>query len=331
MRSGRTEQDRVIVEYLLGNLSPEEQTEFEQRFMEDDELFERIVVIEEELIDDYAREVLSPRERDLFEKNFLTSPERRRKVEIARSLIDWACRSRGEEAPEAPPAVSRRWSSWIWSRMSSDRVRSSRPQFALMAATMCIVLVGGPWFIRQHIRQRSQLDEAATEVATLREQTNDLQAQVAAQRARGDDLTQRLLDRESVMPSQHPEQEPSAQVQPSVETFTVAPLVRGAQGERLVIPSGIQLIRLQVNPGSKDVYESFRAAIVTPEEQMVWMQANIQAPSSSRVKAVSLMVPAEALPSGDYILTLSGRAHDGSYEEVAAYVLSILREPARER
>lgn len=331
MRSGRTEQDRLIVEYLLGDLSPEEQVEIEQRFMADDEFFERIVVMEEEIIDDYAQEELSPRECILFEKNFLTSPERRRKVEIARNLIDWASRPGGREGPAAHPAVSRRWTSWIRSHMSLESLRSSRPQFALMAATICVMLLGGPWIIRQHIRQRSMLEEAATDAAALQRQAKDLREQVAAQRARGDELSLKLHELESTMPSQHPAIEPSDEPRPSIQTFTLAPIVRGAPGERLSIPSGIRIIRLQIDAASNDDYESFSAAILTPDDQMVWMQANIEAPSSSPIKAVSLIVPAEALPSGDYILTLSGRAHDGSHEEMAEYALSIVREPTRQR
>ncbi|MBI2838602.1 MAG: hypothetical protein HYX75_09820 [Acidobacteria bacterium] len=332
MQPGRTEEDKLIVGYLLGDLSPEGKEQIELRCITDDEFFERILVIEDELIDDYARVELPPVEHDLFERNFLTSPERRRKVEIAKGLVEWACRSRGLAAPGAPQAAPGGWWKSVWSYMTVDRVRYPRPPFALMAATMCIVLLGGSWLIRQHLRQRSRFDQAVTEVAALRQQAIDLQEQVGSQRARGDELSRKLRERESVMSSQQPEQELSAQPRrPSVETFSVAPLVRGAQGEPLVIHPGTQLIDLQVSPGSKDRYESFRAAIATPDGQMVWMQANIQPPSSSGLKAISLFVPADALGSGDFILTLSGRSPDGTDEVVTEYALRIVWEPARER
>lgn len=79
--------DKLAIRYLLGEVSQQEQTQIEEQFFADDVFFETLLAVESELIDCYVRGKLSPHDGEQFEKHFLASPERRKRVEIARDLM----------------------------------------------------------------------------------------------------------------------------------------------------------------------------------------------------------------------------------------------------
>ena len=52
-----------------------------------DENVERLLLIEDELIANYALNALSEHERDLLDTNFFSTPERREKLMIAHEIV----------------------------------------------------------------------------------------------------------------------------------------------------------------------------------------------------------------------------------------------------
>jgi len=85
MRSERDD-EKLMVQYLLGNLSVEEQVRIEDRAFSDSNYMGALEAAEADLIDAYVRDELSQSERRRFERRFLISPQRRSKVEFARDL-----------------------------------------------------------------------------------------------------------------------------------------------------------------------------------------------------------------------------------------------------
>jgi hypothetical protein len=85
----QTQNGKQIVQYPLGDLSDEEQRQLDEQLFVNDDYFERLVVTEDELIDDYLRGQLPERERQLFERTFLSSPHLRQRVNLARSLLNY--------------------------------------------------------------------------------------------------------------------------------------------------------------------------------------------------------------------------------------------------
>jgi anti-sigma factor RsiW len=80
--------EREMVKYFLGQLSPDQERQIEECYFANEELFDRLQAIKEELIDDYLQGKLSDEMHQLFERNFLASPARRQQVEFARSLMN---------------------------------------------------------------------------------------------------------------------------------------------------------------------------------------------------------------------------------------------------
>src|SRR5258708_897995 len=75
-----------IRRYLLGQLSDGARAELEQDLLANEELFEELLVTEDEIIDDYLGGKLSDAERASFERHFLGTPERHEKLKFGRAL-----------------------------------------------------------------------------------------------------------------------------------------------------------------------------------------------------------------------------------------------------
>ena len=86
--------------YLLGGLSARERARLEERYFKKDDLFEKIEMVEDELVDAYVRGSLSESESRLFEENYLSSERRRDKVHMARELLQYATKA------ELPGAIT---------------------------------------------------------------------------------------------------------------------------------------------------------------------------------------------------------------------------------
>jgi hypothetical protein len=116
----------VLRRYLLGTADPTSRDEIEQRLFSDDQvLWERLSLAEDELIDDYAARHLDENERRLFESRFLCTAERRAKMEFAFALRAYAREGRAA-----------RLGLWAWLRMPA-----AVPRWTLAAAAGVVLLL----------------------------------------------------------------------------------------------------------------------------------------------------------------------------------------------
>ena len=72
--------------YLLGGLEAERRAALEESILCEPGIYEELLLVEEELIDQYITNNLSPSERRQFETNFLITPERQRNLRFGRLL-----------------------------------------------------------------------------------------------------------------------------------------------------------------------------------------------------------------------------------------------------
>ena len=121
-----------LIQYLLGQMRPEEQALVEERYLADPDYHDELRAAERDLIDRYVRGELS--EADAFERHYLSSPGRRAKVEFARALAQWSDRSPVAAAPDDRRA----------GLLRGGLPRLSRPW--QMAAAASIILAGS-WFV----------------------------------------------------------------------------------------------------------------------------------------------------------------------------------------
>lgn len=146
-------QDKGIREYLLGRFTPEDGERLEERLMTDGEIYQELLVAEDELVDQYVAGQLSDSDTQSFETYFLATPERQQKLRFARSLKkyikltaegDWIATASDSEAASntsvISPAPARKGLSW-W---------PPRPilSYSLAAAAVLVLLFVGVSVIR---------------------------------------------------------------------------------------------------------------------------------------------------------------------------------------
>src|SRR5215207_4236036 len=69
-----------IRRYLLGELSEQQREQVEQRLLSDDDLYQQLLLAEDDLIDEYISGELSDQERSKFSARFLRVPELKQDV-----------------------------------------------------------------------------------------------------------------------------------------------------------------------------------------------------------------------------------------------------------
>src|SRR5215472_16128904 len=98
--------DQKLIRYLLGEMSESEKTALEQQYFNDPGLFNRLVGVEHELLDNYARDRLAPEIRTRFESHYQSHPERRERLRFAQSLAAGIDQVTVVDRPGAPAELS---------------------------------------------------------------------------------------------------------------------------------------------------------------------------------------------------------------------------------
>src|SRR5437588_450604 len=127
-----------IKRYLLGELDDGTRAQVEQKLLSDGEVFEELLVAEDEIIDDYASGRLDLEERADFEAHFLATPDRQQKLRFARALHRHAMTLANELETVKRPVIrslwsSRPWLSWVATTVAvlAPATQLKRGQYAL--------------------------------------------------------------------------------------------------------------------------------------------------------------------------------------------------------
>lgn len=99
-----TNEQEKLKSYILGTLSDEDRSAIEERIMTDDDYFQTLTVVEEDLIQEYADGNLDTAEREHFEKRILHSADNRQKVKFARALRKYVNENETLTEPKKTPS-----------------------------------------------------------------------------------------------------------------------------------------------------------------------------------------------------------------------------------
>jgi Sec-independent protein translocase protein TatA len=329
----KADHEQLMVQYLLGGVPEAEQLRLEERFFTDDEAYQQLLALEDELRYDYAQGALSGSQREQFEHRFLASPAERQRVELAQAIMNKVAEAR-PEAVQAPGPAPREAKSWRPSLLAFFGLQNSTLQFPLAAAGL-ILLLGAALLVFVTVRLQTQLDKLQAEWVNERQSA---QRQIAAQRARQDQLSSDLekerqqrarlaqeLSRQQAQAGRGP-----ARAQPPRSpflAFVLSPgLLRDVNGpKRLLIPPGVGALRLQLDLKKRGDYPRYRVALKTLDDAELWSQDVARAHVPGVGRAVILSLPAKLLPEGDYVLTLLGATADGALAEIDDYHFSIVK------
>ncbi len=328
----KTEQENLMTQYLLGDLSEDEKLQWEAEFFTDDAAFEQLMALEDELRYDYARGGLSGEQRRQFEQRFLSLPGEPQRVALAEAVLETVAQANLPKASERIVAAEER-PSFFQSLTAFFGLQSAGLQVGLAAASM-VLLVGGTWMFYQTIKLRSQVEQLEVARASQEQQRIQLEQQAAEQRTRGEQLNAQLeaerrqrAELEQALAKQK-EQAARENADPSsvpatLLSFLLTPgLSRDIDStKQLTIPANTTQVRLQLKLKRPGAYSSYQAVLQNLDGAELWQRT---LPRPGQTATVTL--PAKLVPPGDYVLVLKGKAADSSWEEVDEYHFNTARQ-----
>ena len=179
--------ERQICQYLLGKLGVEEQQRFEEQLMTQESLFDELMVLEDELIDEYLQGTLSPVDRTDFEKHFLATPERQKKLQFAQALRKHMAAAALKQTPLPVPKPSF-WQSFL------ALVRDQTPAFRYgFQAALSAVIVAGLWMGATTWRLSTQVAQIRSQQGVFQEREQLVRQQLEEQQRRSQELEQQLV------------------------------------------------------------------------------------------------------------------------------------------
>ena len=124
--------DALLREFLLGKVTDDVRERIEALFVTDPQSRERVLAVEQDLIEDYLEGELSAEDSERFVARYAQTAEQRRKLRITKSIKDWAMSE--AQLGQTAPAMTSGWS----------RVREwfrQQPAFAVPVAVMVLIVI----------------------------------------------------------------------------------------------------------------------------------------------------------------------------------------------
>ena len=283
-------EELMIRKYLLGSLEGEEREQLEERVLSDANFRDRVLLVEENLIEDYTEGVLTETEQHRFRKMFYANPERRVEVQVVEALkqhtaTNWWTRLFG--AAQDTPKTDR-------ATLASTGASAFDSLFGFRKAAIAVALVIAvaiTFFVAQRFLSREQTPPALTR----------------------DQQRHDLIERELARLNSSRESRPSAlaatlspglsrgdDTQGAVE-FPIVTLSRGTESAQLRL-----LLRF-----SDTEYRGFQASL-SPIGARESYKVDLKPEAAGR--ALILTIPTHLLDDGDYSVQLSEQSAGGSTE-----------------
>lgn len=145
--------DALVREFLLGKLADEHRERIEGLFLTDPQSRERVLAIEQDLIEDYLEDVLTEDEKERFLARYAQTSEQRRKLRITKSIKYWALDK--ARTPQVATATVSAWSRfWTWLRLEPTFVV---PTLVAIVIVLALVLLNSYMERRKHLAGEQEL------------------------------------------------------------------------------------------------------------------------------------------------------------------------------
>jgi len=313
-------QEQTIEHYLLGEMPEAECVALEEQYFSDERLFERIVQVEHELVDKYARGLLPSAVRDRFEKHYLAHPQRRERAKFAEALATKIGQQKAIDVATSEP--TERWRG----RLSLSRGPGWAWAFSI--ALVSIAVVAG-WFLIETKRLRQELATTESERSMREQRERELEQQVTNEQQRAQALSEELdrLRIEETSPARSPERATKGAPTFATLMLTIGRTRTADTGPPavLLIPAGTEQARLQLNLREND-YSSYEAVLQSAGGAEVFRWRRLTPRISKPGSTLVMVMPAAKLASGDYILTLRGSSKTGEVEDVNKSLFRVERK-----
>jgi hypothetical protein len=306
--------ENLVRKYLLGQLPKRELERFEAGLLLDDQYYETLTAledeVEDELIDEYLNGELTDPEREHFERIFLKIPERAHKLKVIKALKEQAVGT-----PEPVYAVK-------WTPLAAV---FQNPIVGLsMAAALLLAMLCCLWLAIRSNRLENQLrfaqSQGQSEDAALKQQLDQMGKN-------NEELTAKLRASEEQLAALK-----ERGTQTPTSTFASVILFSsrrsGSQGiSTLHLTPGTTEARLTLNVEDVDPkdYKRFRAVVKKRSGAEVWRSENVRLQTRGTRARTTLTLPIKSLPEGEYTVDLDGETNDNQFEPVALYSFRVAK------
>ena len=350
-----TKKNDLLRNYLLGEMSDETRQKIEENFLGDDQIFEEINALEDELYYDYHQNRLTSAERTIFEQKFLRSHEDIEKLVFAKAFLE----TTGEFAQQKTAAKAEIESvSWLKSIAAFFNFSGSTMQFGMAAALLIIVLGVIGLFIQnsrlqnemaglQQKQAQEKLDQENNLADKQRQQT-EIEQQLANEKSQGERNEKRIQEIEAERTKleneinetrrhinqipQNPVQQKTQVSQPqlSLAAIILAPGLFNREGgtgmTKVNLAPSVKNLQFRLLLNSKDEYEAYDVIVKSVDNQrVVWTDSQLKPLGKAAKKSLSLNIPTKNLQRADYEISIIGITANGEGEEVNSYYFSALK------
>ena len=315
--------ERTLRRYLLGELSDEEQSREEERFLTDKDYFERLLLVEDDLMDEYVSGALSQVDREKVGRRFLLSPKRQERVSLAGNLQRYA---RG--SPALPGHEQDQDEDFIpilsWHR--------KRVYALLILCSSLVVIIAAAILFREMASLKNRIETLNREQQSAERRAGELSQGLAEQLNRSESLQQKFEQEQNRRIQLDQElsdlkQSLSAASRTDSSRFISLSLIPvrlrdGGQPSIVDIPRSIQVLRLELSLES-DAHTKYRAIVQTVEGVRIFSRSALRLRRSKDDRQVELPIPASLLGPDDYIVLLSPAA---TSERTGTYYFTVVRK-----
>ena len=279
--------DALLREFLLGTLGDDEREEIEGLFLTDSQAREKLLIAEQDLVEDYLESSLNKADLERFLALYAKTEEQRQQLRITKSIKDWALtEGRLTQMPPASASVTIPVSVSVWSRLG--KLLGIKPVFIVpIAITIVVAIVLAVVWLNSRTEQRKSLaieQELAqlNSLASLREQ-------------------------------------PLQMI--SVELRPVA-VRSGESRAELSLSSGAQVFEFRLPWIQKERFSTYQAKVrhLTVDESFI---INNLQPENGGAHAIRLRIPSHLLHRGYYVIELTGLTPNGTAGTMEEYPFSV--------
>lgn len=304
--------EKNVIRFLLGEMAEGERSQFEERLVDDDEVFEFVLATEAELIDEYASGGLSAPQRESVQRNLLATPGGKDRLHFAQALASrQGTNAQNREDEVAAPGFLIRLANWLGAH---------RAITAAGLAAAALAIVAGIWWMSTGQRHGIPQPEQAGEEPPI---SHPVPQPPEPSRA-GTEPGVPDVPKEPKPPTEHPPPSPvpTTSVQRDVVVFAFAlQTTRNVEELRVLqVPRTARTVRLELALAA-DQTARCTAVLKTADGRTVLSQAGLSPrPAGAHKRRVTVDLPANRLGAEEYVLTLTGA---GPSDVIADYIFRV--------
>ncbi len=310
----KEEQRRHLRHYLLGALDEKEREDLAARYFIDEELFDELLDVENELFDQCVRDELSAQEKKQFASYIQSLPDGTAKLATAQAILHST--STATVIRKEPKAK------FVSFRQSIQNLFFGKQpllQYGLSFALILVLALTVYFYIHQrHLQKENEQLQARTsqierEKEILSQQTQHSEQQQTEQQERIRQLEEELAIIKARKENDKPENETPVTISTIVSLILTPALRSEGKVDKLELTPKTREVSISVLIDSREQIPNYRALIQINEGngRIIFDKLNLKPSGKDRNRKVVFKIPVKILTAQNYKLTLQGRTDDG--------------------